>query len=337
MATVWLAEDEQLDRSVAVKFLSDTLASDPDYVARFAREARIAARVAHRNLVDIYDVDAEADRPYLVMEHVAGGTLDGLVARGDQPPAHELAHDLLSAVRAIHEAGIVHRDIKPENVLVGTDGRVRLTDFGIARGPDATKLTRTGEVIGTIRYLAPEIREGAAATAGSDLFALGVTLRESIGGAAPRELIALVTRLSEPDPRARFSSAAEALGALGRAGSAVTEVLAASVPEGRRHATPVRGDASGDAPVRPAAVVAERRFVHVSPARVAGGTVLAAGVVALALALGDSDTNGAPLIGPAAAKPLVRPGATPPQPRRDPPQARSDGVSVLELGGGRDR
>lgn len=215
MAVVWLATDERLDRKVAVKVLSDTLTSEHDYRGRFRREAQVAAGLQHPNLVSVYDYDA-GDRPYLVMEYIEGGDLAAAHESGTVPPAEQLAEELLAALQHIHGAGILHRDIKPHNVLVDGYGHARLTDFGIARPSDATSLTRTGHVIGTERYLAPELMRGEPATERSDLFSLGVLLAE-LGSEGP---IALLTdRLRDPDPNERPATAAAALAELRQATS----------------------------------------------------------------------------------------------------------------------
>ena len=135
MAAVWLGCDVRLDRPVAVKLLSDNLASDPDYVRRFNREARTAARLSHPNLVKVYDFEPEG-RPAVIMEYVEGGTLED--ADRDAVDVEALASQLLGALEHIHAAGIVHRDVKPANVLIAADGRAMLTDFGIAQHEDAT-------------------------------------------------------------------------------------------------------------------------------------------------------------------------------------------------------
>lgn len=143
------------------------------------------------------------------MEYVDGSTLADRLREGDVPDVHALAHDLLAALDHIHRAGIVHRDVKPANVLVPDEGRVRLTDFGIALGDDTTGLTRTGVVVGTARYLAPEVAGGAPATPQSDLYALGVLLH----GCHPSDarIQALVARLTAERPAGRPASAAAAL------------------------------------------------------------------------------------------------------------------------------
>ena len=215
MAVVWLATDERLDRKVAVKVLSDTLTSEHDYRGRFEREAQVAAGLQHPNLVSVYDFDA-GERPYLVMEYIEGGDLAAACEAGTPPPPEQLAEELLAALQHIHGAGILHRDIKPHNVLIDGYGHARLTDFGIARPTDATSLTKTGHVIGTERYLAPELKRGEPATERSDLFSLGVLLAE-LGSEGP---VALLTdRLRDPDPNERPATAATALAELRQATS----------------------------------------------------------------------------------------------------------------------
>src|SRR5947207_1940707 len=184
MATARLARDEELARDVAVKVLSDVLGEDPSYVARFRREARVAARVSHPHLVRMFDYAGEAERPYIVMEYIGGGTLADRIRAGtaEEVDPERLARQLLGALGAIHAAGVVHRDVKPSNVLLDSVGDVHLTDFGIAQPEDATQLTGTGHVIGTLKYMAPEVLAGGPATERSDLFALGVVLQEALAG-----------------------------------------------------------------------------------------------------------------------------------------------------------
>ncbi|MGH2953762.1 MAG: serine/threonine-protein kinase [Solirubrobacterales bacterium] len=211
MAAVWLARDERLGRDVAIKVLSDTLAGDEEYLTRFRREARVAARLTHPNLVAIYDYEA-TERPYLVMEYIEGGNLGERIEAGDVPDPQRLARELLSALRHIHAAGVLHRDVKPPNVLIGADGRARLTDFGIAQPRDATSLTQTGQVVGTERYLAPEIMAGEPASELSDLYSLGVVLDEAAGAAGDgAELRELIDALRAELPEDRPASATGAL------------------------------------------------------------------------------------------------------------------------------
>jgi serine/threonine protein kinase len=216
MASVWLAHDERLGRRVAVKVISDSLASDPAFVARFEREARAAAVLSHRNVVKLFDYGVDDHRPYLVLEYVEGPSLADWLAREPRPPldSDALARRLLDALAHIHAAGIVHRDIKPGNVLLDADGTPKVTDFGIAKTDETTALTRTGQVIGTLKYLAPEVTEGAPATVATDLYSLGVLLREVTGPAPPTLVGTLIETLTAREPERRPSSARAALAQL---------------------------------------------------------------------------------------------------------------------------
>jgi eukaryotic-like serine/threonine-protein kinase len=210
MAAVWLGHDEVLDRPIAVKVLSDTIASDPGFVARFRREARTAAGLSHPNLVGVYDFSEEGERPYLVMQFVPGETLASRLERGQGVDCDKLAHELLDALAHIHEVGILHRDIKPANIVIEPSGTAKLIDFGIALPRDATALTSTGLILGTERYAAPEVMEGRAATERSDLYSCGVVLR-MCEGQCSRALGTLVEELTEKDPQRRPVSAQQAL------------------------------------------------------------------------------------------------------------------------------
>lgn len=236
MASVWLASDEVLERPVAVKVLSDTIASDPEFLARFRREARVAAGLSHPNLIDIYDFAGGAERPYLVMEYVPGENLAERKQRGDDIECERLARELLGALAHIHAAGIVHRDVKPQNVLIAPDGSAKLIDFGIALTEDATALTQTGHLLGTARYIAPEVMRGEAATEQSDLYSCGIVLRDCIGESHSRRLSALVDRLSAADPAVRPASATAALAQVG----AKTSTPVPDQPTERLRSAPAR-------------------------------------------------------------------------------------------------
>jgi eukaryotic-like serine/threonine-protein kinase len=223
MASVWLADDEVLDRPVAIKVLSDAIASDPEFVARFRREARVAAGLSHPNLIGIYDYAEGEERPYLVMEYVPGENLAERLAGGGEVDAERLALALLGALAHIHHGGILHRDVKPQNVLLAPDGGVKLIDFGIALPRDATALTQTGNLLGTARYAAPEVMRGQPATERSDLYSCGVVLRDCLAAGSSPALAGLVERLTDEEPSRRPASATEALARLERRPVAVEE------------------------------------------------------------------------------------------------------------------
>ena len=189
MATVYAATDSRLDRPVAVKVMRPGLADDPEFVERFAREARAAARLSSPEVVAVHDqgTDAETGTAYLVMERVSGGTLrDVLRAEGALQPARalDLLEPVLVALAAAHAAGLVHRDVKPENVLVARDGSYRVTDFGLARAA-STARTATGSLLGTPEYLAPETAQTGQVDARVDVYSAGVVLFELLTGGQP--------------------------------------------------------------------------------------------------------------------------------------------------------
>jgi eukaryotic-like serine/threonine-protein kinase len=187
MADVYLAEDQELGRRVAIKILNGRHANDHQFIERFRREAKNAAALNHPNIVSIYDRGEAEDTYYIAMEYLDGRTLKELiVGRGAAPVnvAIEYARQILSALRFAHRHGIVHRDIKPHNVLVDSEGRVKVTDFGIARA-GTSQMTETGSIVGTAQYLSPEQAKGGEVDPRSDLYSLGIVLYELLTGKTP--------------------------------------------------------------------------------------------------------------------------------------------------------
>jgi formylglycine-generating enzyme required for sulfatase activity len=251
MGSVYEAIDEGAGRRVAIKVLARDFLADPDLIARFRREGEAAARVVHPNVARVHATGESPAGPYLVMEYLGGGSLELRLRDGpiEWRRAVELAAQVARGLAAIHAAGLVHRDLKPANVLLDESGVARITDFGLARpvDPSKTRLTRTGEVVGTFEYLAPEQANAAQAGPAADLYALGATLFALVTGAppfrgqgptllaqhlmaappslrsaapsAPAALDRLVARLLAKSPAARGDAASVAaeLEALGRA------------------------------------------------------------------------------------------------------------------------
>ncbi len=237
MATVWIARDTLLGRPVAIKRLLPHLATDPGSAERFKREAQAAASLNHPGIVTVFDTGEDEDGPYIVLELIEGATLAAkLAATGPFAPTVvvDIVSQVGSALDHAHALGVVHRDIKPANLILDPEGRVRLADFGIARTlDDPTTVTATGELVGTISYLAPEILEGHAATPASDIYSLGAVTYEllmgrppftaetpaaileavrsteppSLSGVAPDQMAAEVARAMSKDPAQRPTTA----------------------------------------------------------------------------------------------------------------------------------
>jgi hypothetical protein len=218
MAVVHSGWHEGLDRPVALKVLAAHLADDPEFRARFMREARIASRLQHPSLVRVYDITELDGVPTIVMERLPGDTLEGGKLTLDE--AAQLADGLAYA----HEQGVVHRDLKPGNILRATDGSVKLTDFGIARALEETMVTQVGTVLGTLRYLAPEQAEGKPVGPEADVYSLGVVLNELLD-TKPREVRELIARCLDRDPHARPSAADVAAVLRGDTAVAPTRVI----------------------------------------------------------------------------------------------------------------
>jgi serine/threonine-protein kinase len=188
MADVYAATDETLDRRVAIKILNERFAGDPEIRTRFTREARIAARLSTEpNVITIFDVAEVAGQPAIVMEFLPGGTLADRMRAGRIPPALGLAwlEQAGRALDAAHAADVIHRDVKPANLMLGADGDVRVTDFGIARIAGDVSLTSVGTILGTSGYMSPEQAVGGRATAASDRYGLAVVAFELLCGRRP--------------------------------------------------------------------------------------------------------------------------------------------------------
>lgn len=186
MATVFLALDNRLDREVAIKVIHPHLSGDAEFLLKFSQEAKMAAKLSHPNLVNVFDQGTDGAITYLVMEYVQGITLrDALKKFGrlTAEQALELYEQLLSGLAAAHKAGILHRDLKPENVLLADDGRVKLADFGLARSVDTQ--TQAGSLVGTVAYLSPELVLRGQVDARSDVYAAGIMLYELVTGRQP--------------------------------------------------------------------------------------------------------------------------------------------------------
>ncbi|QER88526.1 Stk1 family PASTA domain-containing Ser/Thr kinase [Streptomyces tendae] len=228
MATVYRALDTRLDRVLALKVMHPSLASDASFVERFIREAKSVARLAHPNVVQVFDQGADGAYVYLAMEYIAGCTLrDVLRERGalQARAALDILEPVLAALGAAHRAGFVHRDMKPENVLIGDDGRVKVADFGLVRSVD-TVTNSTGTVLGTVSYLAPEQIEHGTADPRVDVYACGILLYEMLTGEKPHDgdspAIVLYKHLHDdvPPPSAAVPGLAPALDQLVAAATA---------------------------------------------------------------------------------------------------------------------
>ena len=209
MGEVFLAEDRVLERKVALKFLTLPQGLDKaerqEAVARFYREAQAAAKLAHPNIVVIYDIDELEGRHFISMEYLEGETLDEVMARGPLPPerATEIVSQILSALSYAHSQGVIHRDIKPENIFLSAAGTVKVTDFGIARVMGSSTMTQAGTVMGTPGYMSPEQVKGEKVDARTDIFSAGVILYELLTGSrafAADSLTAVMYRIVNEDP-----------------------------------------------------------------------------------------------------------------------------------------
>ena len=210
MANVYLAHDTILDREVAVKVLRGDLADDEKFVRRFQREAISASSLIHPNIVEMYDVGEDNGNYYIVMEYINGRTLKSLIKKRGAltlPEVIDIMLQLTSAIACAHDSYIIHRDIKPQNVLILEDGRVKITDFGIATALNSNELTQTNSVMGSVHYLPPEQANGSGATIKSDIYSLGILMFELLTGKIPFKgdsaVEIAIKHMKEPIPSVR--------------------------------------------------------------------------------------------------------------------------------------
>jgi serine/threonine protein kinase len=298
MATVYAARDLKLDRDVAIKVLADNLAGDEEVRRRFSREARLAAKLDHPNIVQVYDVGEEEDRPFIVMEQVEGGTVgDRLNGRRRSMPSDEglrLLCQLCDGLGHAHSKKLVHRDIKPPNLLVrSSDGCLKITDFGIARvAEETTRLTQAGKVIGTERYMAPEQLSDGKITPAVDVYACGVVADELLPQSRPPELREIVERCLREEPSERFTDArslGEALATVDGEGEAgVVRRIHSQAPPTRPLTS--QGPATATWPA-PEEVSRRRRSIRMRVAAVVAALAVAAAVILIAT---DSGGSGSP-------------------------------------------
>jgi serine/threonine protein kinase len=353
MAEVRSGEDLRLGRPVAVKLLYESLASQRDARLRFEEEARAAARLTDPNVVAIHDTGEHRGRPYIVMELLPGRTLRDELGEGPlrEDRAREVIVHVLRALRAAHAAGVIHRDIKPANILLTEAGEAKVADFGIAKVAESSDLTATGLLLGTPSYLAPECVTGHAATAASDLYAVGVVLYEALSGARPfagatpiavchaimseeptplrelcpdvrGDLIAVVTRAMAKDPKSRYRNADDMI----RAVEGEPVPLLVSVDESTQ---PIESEATVLSPalrtevlVATASPEATRVFDRPSPRPPRGGMrksvvaliVVAAAVLVAALAAGNRGIDTPRTTDPVRTRPTVTVTAAPTTP-----------------------
>ncbi len=267
MGEVWRGTDTLLGREVAVKLLKDDIAEDPVFRSRFETEARHAAALHHPGIASVFDVGERGatepggqPRPFLVMELVAGQPLSALLTRGrdlDPDAVRDLMAQVGDALGAAHRAGIIHRDVKPANLIVTPEGKVKVTDFGIARAADGAQITRTGAVMGTPQYLSPEQAEGKQATIASDVYSLGVVAFECLAGRRPFDaespVATALAHIREPVPALPSSVPAD-LAAVVR--TALSKDPGERYPDGAAFAAALRDPGTAVVPTAPRVVPA---------------------------------------------------------------------------------
>jgi serine/threonine-protein kinase len=304
MSSVWLAHDDELDRDVAIKMLAPTADR-----ARFEREARAVAALSHPNICNLYDYGESDGKPYMVLEYLAGGTLEERLKSGKPLPdaeTEELATAIAAGLAHAHDHGVIHRDLKPANVLFDSEGRPKIADFGIARMGTEGTLTEAGTVLGTAAYISPEQAAGQAATAASDVYSFGVILFRMLTGRLPfvaTNAMELVRMNRDDQPPLVEDVRADApAGLAATADATLAKNPAARPADGAALLAALRDDTSetmllpAAATAAVAAPVARRRSLL--PALIVLALVLLLGGVALALGMtggiGDGSNGSAP-------------------------------------------
>lgn len=326
-ATVFKAFDTVLGRYVALKIVAPTLANQPEFVQRFLQEAQVASRLDHPNIVTIYDIGTLEDgRPFIALQLIEGVTLETLIEQqAPLPPAQaiDVLRQAASALDYLHSSGLVHRDVKPGNILVDANGRAVLTDFGIALALDSARLTLTGMVMGTPRYMAPEQVSDGRLSSASDTYALAVTAFELLSGKPPFEgsgtslmyrivheppapilqmnanlpgdVGPVIERALAKKPADRWPSSGEFVAALRTASGVGTGAMAAALPTSETMAAPALGAAVASAAAASASQ-SQRTAALVSGSGAQGGTAVAASVGAPAPAAAGGSKRRRPLV-----------------------------------------
>jgi eukaryotic-like serine/threonine-protein kinase len=359
MATVLLAEDERLGRRVAVKLLHAE--SPEDTARRFRREARLGASLNHPNLVSVYDIVTDDEGVLIVMEYVEGETLRDALEGGPLEPgrAIEVLRGLAAGLDHAHDEGIVHRDVKPANVLLGSDGRVKLADLGIATAVEGTRITRSGTVLGTAAYMAPEQLEGHNAGPAADVYSLAVLAWETLAGRrayegrtpleiahrkaveppppldegwphAPPAAVAVLARTMGADPEARPATASAFVEELARAlePAAAVRTVARPAPEPAEPITAVRAWPSAPGYVRHGTPRARRSWLVPAIVLLA---FLAIGALAVStLGGGSTGSSRRPAASSAPKKPSRTRNTEPAQPAQQ-PQAPAPAAPTYQI------
>ena len=312
MSTVYLARDEMLERRVAAKVLHREISDQPDQIERFRREARAVAQLSHPNVVAVIDAGEDGGRPYIVFEYVDGETLKQRIDRLGRLPLDEAAAYAIEIGRglaAAHARRLVHRDVKPQNVLIDTEGRAKVTDFGIARALEQDGLTKTGRVLGTTDYVSPEQAMGKDVDARSDIYSLGIVLYEMLTGEVPFQAETLVgvamKHVNEPMPDVQKQRPRGLRGA-GRGGRArdregARQALPGHERDARRprerargRGRARRGESTGEATTVLDSVPRRRRIVPRRGVSIAGVLLVLAATAAALLIAGLSGNDAHP-------------------------------------------